>query len=232
MEKPIEPKFENFSLSQERCLKLKQPYPDWLMGAVLWLGFLTVFLVVFLIAIKNSSVARTLTLSLSSALLGGLLFGCLLMIPVLGVSYVWKIRQHDFKAYKSYETAKAKYNQDLVTWTKLQLSWWQSLDGRGFETELSALFNKKGFVVIRTGKAGDQGIDLIIRNTDKIIIVQCKAHAKLIGPGPVRDLYGTLLHNQDKASEAWLVSTYGFSKQAKNFADGKPIKLITIHSLI
>jgi hypothetical protein len=56
------------------------------------------------------------------------------------------------------------------------------------------------------------------------------AHRKYIPPGTVRELYGTLVHNG--ADEAWLVATYGSDSGAHQFAQGKPIRLLTISDIL
>ena len=70
---------------------------------------------------------------------------------------------------------------------------------------------------------------MLVRGT-KRIIVQCKAHKGYISPGVVRDLYGTMIHHQ--ADEAWLVSTRGFFTGSRAFAEGKPIRLLTIEDIL
>jgi len=62
------------------------------------------------------------------------------------------------------------------------------------------------------------------------LIVQCKAHAKEIGPGPVRDLYGCLMHHG--AAEAWLITIHGFTSGAEQFAENKPLSLLTIEDIL
>lgn len=111
-----------------------------------------------------------------------------------------------------------------------QVEWWQSLDGHRFELELAELLRKRGFDVELTSPSGDQGVDLFLKRSGRTVVVQCKAHADYVSPGVVRDLYGTMIHF--KADEAWLVTTSGFHKGAKSFAESKPIRLITIAELL
>jgi hypothetical protein len=56
----------------------------------------------------------------------------------------------------------------------------------------------------------------------------------LLSAGPVRELYGTLLHEQERgaATEAWLICYAGFYRGAKEFAFGKPIRLLTIQDVL
>lgn len=111
-----------------------------------------------------------------------------------------------------------------------KLAFWFGLSGQQFERELGGLLQRKGFDVIHAGGPGDLGADLIIRTAEGRVIVQCKAHAARIGPGPVRDLLGSLVHHA--AKEAWLVSLVGYSTAARRFAHGKNIKLLTIEEFL
>lgn len=146
----------------------------------------------------------------------------------------WYRKQPDRDNWERYQDAKRAYSDSLETWIMMQESWWQSLDGREFESRLAELLTRLGYLVIPTGKSGDGGIDLILarkRGEDTItIIVQCKAHKSAIGPAAVRDLYGTLVHGGQR--EAWLISSAGFSTKAFDFAKGKPLRLISIDEIL
>jgi len=107
---------------------------------------------------------------------------------------------------------------------------WRNLTGREFEIELGRVLRAKGFAVTHVGGPGDSGADLLIEAADKRIVVQCKAHSKRIGPGPVRDLYGCLQHH--RACEGWLVSLEGYSDAAFQFAHMKPLQLLTISEIL
>ena len=72
-------------------------------------------------------------------------------------------------------------------------------------------------------------LDIILAEEGRTIIVQCKAFKNYVSPGYVRELFGTLIH--EGADEAWLVTTSGFYSGAKAFAQGKPIRLLTIDEL-
>lgn len=113
---------------------------------------------------------------------------------------------------------------------KKHVEYWKSLDGLRFEREIAELFRRRGFEVELTSPSGDQGVDLFLKKGGRTIVVQCKGQADYVSPGVVRDLYGTMIHF--KADEAWLVTTCGFHKGAQSFAEGKPIKLVTISALL
>jgi uncharacterized integral membrane protein len=130
-----------------------------------------------------------------------------------------KMRRQEFKSQrtKQYDAGK-------------QQEWWKGVDGRGFELGVAKLLLDKGYNVRHTGSSyGDEGIDIELKAHGKRIIIQCKAFRTYVSAGPVRELYGTLLHQ--KADEGWLVVTSGFYSGAKTFAIGKPIRLFTARDL-
>lgn len=150
-----------------------------------------------------------------------------------------------YPSYLLYQEAYRTYSESLVTVSRAErqkemarqqemrstVDWWKSLDGKSFERELVQLFKKRGFEVQWTGRSGaDGGVDILLKANGRKIIVQCKAHKDYVGPGPVRDLYGTLTHK--KADEAWLITTSGFYSGAASFASGKPIRLLTIRQIL
>lgn len=140
----------------------------------------------------------------------------------------------------NYQVAVAQFKADLMKrrreLTVAQLkaaqktSFWRQLSGTEFEEHLAVLLTEAGFTVKHVGGKGDEGADLILASERSKIVVQCKAFSKPVGPGPVRDLYGALMHHH--ANEAWLVSLEGFSDAAVSFAGGKAIRLLPISALL
>jgi len=136
-----------------------------------------------------------------------------------------EVEQQKLEQEKEEERVREKQRLERKYWTDM------IGDGPKFENEIGHLFNLLGYKVILTSHSGDEGVDLYLTNhSNEKIIVQCKAHNKPIGPGPVRDLYGTLHHKN--ANKAIMVSLSGYSKAAKEFVYRKPIKLISITELI
>jgi restriction system protein len=99
-----------------------------------------------------------------------------------------------------------------------------ALEPAAFEAWTAMLFQLLGYRVTNTPDVGDHGIDLVVAN-DQIRrgLVQCKRYRGTVGEGTVRDLYGTMVH--ENADYAWLVTTGGVSRQAREWAEGKPIAL-------
>ncbi|MGI8770111.1 MAG: restriction endonuclease [Acidobacteriaceae bacterium] len=141
-------------------------------------------------------------------------------------SFILQLRQ----AAEADERQRKLEAEEAVQQAMRQVEPWMKLNGQQFERELALLFKRRGYIVECVGGPGDEGADLIMVTQRGRVIVQCKAHATRIGPGAVRDLFGSLQHHN--AVEGWLVATEGFSGAAHRFANGKPIKLLTIRAIL
>ena len=114
------------------------------------------------------------------------------------------------------------YEKDVALYKKAS--------GPEFERLVARAYSKSGYDVIEVGGANDGGVDLIVRKAGIKAIIQCKAHARAIPPSAVRELYGTLGH--DDASIAILASTNGPSDNAREWAKGKNIRFVSPDDLI
>jgi restriction system protein len=93
-----------------------------------------------------------------------------------------------------------------------------------FENWVAMLFQLIGYKVKYTQEVADHGIDLLVSDGHvRCGLVQCKRYRGTVGEPVVRDLYGTLIH--ENANCGWLVTTGGISRQAREWAGGKPIEL-------
>ena len=99
-----------------------------------------------------------------------------------------------------------------------------ALEPAEFEVWTGLLFRLIGYQVRNTGDRADHGIDLEVGNDRlKLGLVQCKRYRGTVGEPTVRDLYGTIVH--ETADFGWLVTTGAISRQAREWADGKPMDL-------
>ena len=125
------------------------------------------------------------------------------------------------------------------TW-RLAMAGWQNGSRRnGNRSQHSALhlsdleleklaeqvYKRLGYRVQHVGQTGDHGIDVLLINpNNQKEIVQCKQWRKPVGEAALRDLYGTMIH--DQAIRGWIWAPRGFSGPAKAWAQGKPIVLV------
>jgi hypothetical protein len=100
-----------------------------------------------------------------------------------------------------------------------------ALSPRQFERYVALIFRQKGFRVRHRGQSGDHGVDLeILAASGRLGIVQCKRYRSTVGEKVVRDLFGTMAHEQ--AAHAFLVTAGNISESARAWAEGKPITLV------
>lgn len=91
-----------------------------------------------------------------------------------------------------------------------------------FEHWAADRFRELGYSVETTATSGDHGVDLIVRKSVEIAIVQCKHYDYgVVGEPVVRDLYGSMHHYE--ANRAYLVTTGRLTQAACQWVLGKPI---------
>ncbi|MCC3256065.1 restriction endonuclease [Xanthomonas campestris] len=97
---------------------------------------------------------------------------------------------------------------------------------RQFEQLVGEAFRRQGYSVEETGLGGaDGGIDLMLRKDGRRTLVQCKQWKRQqVGVSVVRKMFGLLAHHQAHAVKIACIGSY--TKDARRFAEGKPIELI------
>lgn len=111
-----------------------------------------------------------------------------------------------------------------------EFEYWSSLDPYEFEREIARLYTLNGYESKVTKGSGDGGIDIYLAKNGKNGIVQCKRYTKKVGPGPVRDLYGTMVGGRFKFAK--IVCPAGFSDKAYEFSKGKNIELVGLKRIM
>ena len=85
-----------------------------------------------------------------------------------------------------------------------------------------------------TQASRDGGVDCVAYDTRPIlggkVVIQAKRYKNTVGVSAVRDLFGTM-HNEG-ANKGILVTTSGYGSAAHEFANGKPIELISGSNLL
>lgn len=102
----------------------------------------------------------------------------------------------------------------------------RSMSPNDFERYAAAAFEARGWRVEIIGREGrpDGGLDLLLIDRGRRVVVQCKRYAKPVGAAVVREVVGVMLHH--KARGAYVVGLSGFTRPAHDWAAGKPIKLV------
>ncbi len=103
-----------------------------------------------------------------------------------------------------------------------------------FESLITNLFQKMGLETRLTQASRDGGVDCVAFDQRPIlggkVVIQAKRYKNTVGVSAVRDLYGTT--QNEGASKGILVSTSGYGKASFDFANGKPLQLITGSELL
>ena len=95
-----------------------------------------------------------------------------------------------------------------------------------FEQLVGEAYRRQGYRVAETGGGGaDGGIDLILHKEGERLLVQCKQwRVSKVGVKPVRELYGVLMAHG--AGGAVFVTSGTYTREAMDFAAGKPLQLV------
>jgi restriction system protein len=103
-----------------------------------------------------------------------------------------------------------------------------------FESLITNLFEKMGLETRQTQASRDGGVDCVAYDARPIlggkVVIQAKRYKNTVGVSAVRDLFGTM--QNEGASKGILVTTSGYGKSSFNFADGKPLELLSGTNLL
>jgi restriction system protein len=107
-----------------------------------------------------------------------------------------------------------------------------ALDWREFEQLVGEAFRRQGYSVEETGLGGaDGGVDLVLRREGCKWLVQCKRwRQRQVPVATVREMWGLLAHH--RADGIKIVCVGDFTPDARRFASGKAIELITGQQLL
>jgi restriction system protein len=103
-----------------------------------------------------------------------------------------------------------------------------------FENLITNLFENMGLETRLTQASRDGGVDCVAYDPRPIfggkVVIQAKRYKNTVGVSAVRDLFGTM--QNEGASKGILVTTSGYGKAAFEFADGKPMELLSGSNLL
>jgi restriction system protein len=144
------------------------------------------------------------------------------------VAPIVELKRHDPRFVSSHPVAEGLsegFNLAMMDWEEFE-----HLIREIFEKE----FSSNGGEVKVTQASRDGGVDAVAFDPDPIrggkIVIQAKRYAYTVGVSAVRDLYGTVLN--EGASKGILVTTSDYGPDAYEFANGKPITLLSGSNLL
>ena len=121
---------------------------------------------------------------------------------------------------------KSIINQQLETRRAL----WLKMDGVTFEREVANIYKAHQYEAKTTKAIGEGGVDIRLWKDGLYSIVQCKNVRRAIDEPAVRKLLDTM--HKEKASEAILICSGGFTHMARNFAKNRPIQLLDLNQFL
>ncbi len=91
-----------------------------------------------------------------------------------------------------------------------------------------------GLETRQTQASRDGGVDCVAYDPRPIfggkVVIQAKRYKNTVGVSAVRDLFGTM--QNEGASKGILVATSGYGKASFEFAEGKPLELLSGSNLL
>ena len=99
-----------------------------------------------------------------------------------------------------------------------------------FKEFIGSLFREMGYTVEITPGTSNDGIDLLLRKSNQLIGVQCKRWNTPVSEPILRDFYSALISSG--AQSGYVITTSTFTSHAYSFAEGKPIQLVDLESLL
>jgi HJR/Mrr/RecB family endonuclease len=103
-----------------------------------------------------------------------------------------------------------------------------------FENVVAEIYEKQGYKVTVTGGSHDRGIDIIaeksVGEAREKVAIQCKHQKVVVGRPILQQLWGVVADDHS-ITRGDLVTSSGFSAEAKDFAKGKRLTLINRKAL-
>lgn len=126
-------------------------------------------------------------------------------------------------AFGSFLFAKKRHRlvDEQTSLEKLRETSWKD-----FEYLVAEAFRRQGYTVdYSLGRGADGGVDLTLRRAGRTSLVQCKQWKVFsVGAPVIREMFGLI--TAEGADEAIIVTSGKFTRDAQEFAAGKPIQLI------
>ncbi len=105
----------------------------------------------------------------------------------------------------------------------------QNIDPTQFETLVARLYQKQGYTTHHSGGSHDKGIDILAEKMSaqarQRVVIQCKHQQANVGRPILQQLWGVVT-SDPSFTRGDLVTSSGFTAEAKGFARGKRLTLI------
>jgi len=145
---------------------------------------------------------------------------------ILEAALVSRYRDYISTESQRHKEATESYTREIRQTTEF----WLGLDGYSFEREFANLLRSRGFSAYVTQGTGDGGVDIIAHLNESKIAIQCKRHAKAVGPAVIRELYGVVMAGHYDLGI--LAVTGGVTRGVIDFVADKPLHIIGLPEIV
>ena len=189
---------------------------DWSATLPWWLGCIAALLLFALLQALSQGAQVVASEEARQELLPCLVFYARFAVPglflAMAAASVWRRQQRE----RLLQQAAISPSADAL----------HQLNRRDFELLVAEVFRLQGYEVDDMGSdASDEGMSLVLWQNDDKALVQCKPWKSYrVGVEVVRELIG-LMHAMG-AGSAFLVTSGSFTRAARHFAAGQPVKLL------
>lgn len=105
-----------------------------------------------------------------------------------------------------------------------------TMSGTAFEERLADLFGSMGYEVVRTGRTGDFGADLVLEQDGARTVVQAKRYERSVGIEAVQQVIGATRHYD--AERAMVVTSASCTPAARALAESNQVVLVERPELV
>lgn len=124
-----------------------------------------------------------------------------------------------------------EYQKRMELYQKVKISQLDYLQPKAFEEWTGKLFKKLGYNVQILKRNQHFGIDIILKNSNKIIGVQAVRNNNTVGIQPVKDAIQGI--NYHKCDQAWVITNAKYySKNAISYANQNNVLLIACDNIV
>ena len=141
-----------------------------------------------------------------------------------------KVIPPDLQRHQSLSEVARLIEQEVRKMPEATIDEWTMADradvtsGEDFETLIAGRLEDSGWHVRRTGKAGDQGADLLADKGDVSVAVQCKLYSQPVGNKAVQEVLAAQRYYATRF--AAVVSNAAFTKSAMRLAQSANVLLL------
>lgn len=118
---------------------------------------------------------------------------------------------------------------DLVALQAVEAEPLNSMSGADFEVHCAEILTRAGWSVVRNGRSGDQGVDLIASKSGLRVAIQCKRYAGSVGNKAVQEVFAGMSY--ESCHRAAVVSNAPFTASAVSLARTNRVLLLDQQSL-